>query len=271
MLRLVADPTYPADQRARSFDAWAHEYDRFRPGYPGELFEHIARRLHLPTSPSVADLGAGTGKAALAMARRGWSVIAVEPGGPMLEVLRARAEGEGLMVDTREARAEATGLADASVDLVTAAQAYHWFEKPTVVEEMARIVRPGGGVAVFWNVRDDDRSSFLAAYTDLLATRVPESRIERNVPRSRSKAKEELGAGGWFEVDERVEVRHDMAMGAGDFLGLAFTASYVRALDGPEQEQFRAELSELVAAHATGGRLVVPYQVDLYVGERVVR
>ena len=88
-------------RRARSFDAWALDYDTYRPTYPQALFDHIAARLELPVDARVADLGAGTGKAARQMARRGWHVIAIEPGEAMLDVLRARAEHEGLAIDAR--------------------------------------------------------------------------------------------------------------------------------------------------------------------------
>lgn len=63
--------------RGRSFDAWADEYDRYRPTYPDALFALIARELRLPAEPRVADLGAGTGRASIAMAARGWRVTAV--------------------------------------------------------------------------------------------------------------------------------------------------------------------------------------------------
>src|SRR6187455_83731 len=99
-------------QRSRSFDAWALEYDRYRPTYPQALFDHVVARLELPDDVRVADLGAGTGKAARQMARRGWRVTAVEPGGAMLDVARARADVEGLAIKMRLAPAEETGLPD---------------------------------------------------------------------------------------------------------------------------------------------------------------
>src|SRR5437867_3219476 len=111
--------------RARSFDGWANDYDQYRPGYPDELFDTIQSRLDLPGRPLVVDLGAGTGRASLAMAAMGWRVTAVEPGKPMLDVLRARATDEGLLISTVQANAEATGLDPASADVVTAAQAFH--------------------------------------------------------------------------------------------------------------------------------------------------
>ncbi len=261
--------TQQMEQRSRSFDAWASEYERYRPGYPDALFEHIAQRLELPELAQVADLGAGTGKAARAMARRGWRVTAVEPGGPMLDELRAQAAREGLVLEARVGSAEATGLADASVDLATAAQSFHWFDKEAAVPEMARIVRPGGGAAVFWNSRADDRSAFLAACTELLARYVPEEHLDRQRPTEIFDTRGQLAAGGRFDVDDSVQVSHVIEMRVTDFIGLAFTASYVRMFaTGSAVQALRSDLQALLAEHARDGLISVPYDLDLYVARR---
>ena len=259
-------------QRSRSFDAWALDYDRYRPTYPQSLFDHVAARLELPPDARVADLGAGTGKAARQMARRGWHVIAVDPGEGMLDVLRARAEQDGLAIDARLASAEETGLPDASVDLVTAGQAFHWFDKALAVPEMARIVKPGRGVAVFWNSRADDRSEFLSAYTNLIARYVPEGHVDRRVPGRESTAPAELAEGGYFEVDDRVELRHERKMSADAFVGYAFTASQTRLfVDAAARDRLEADMRALVRAHFGEGDVAVPYDCDLYVGQRTVK
>ena len=257
-------------RRARSFDAWALDYDTYRPTYPQALFDHIAARLDLPVDARVADLGAGTGKAARQMARRGWHVIAIEPGEAMLDVLRARAEHEGLAIDARLASAEDTGLPDASVDLVTAAQAFHWFDKARAVPEMARIVRPGGGAAVFWNGRADDRSQFLAAYTDVIARYVPEEHVDRHVPGRESTAPAELAQGGYFEVDDRVELQHERRMSADAFVGYAFTASQTRLfVDADARDRLAADIRQLIRTHFGDGDVVVPYDAEVFVGRRL--
>ena len=254
----------------RSFDAWADDYDRYRPGYPGELFATIARALDLPSRAEVADLGAGTGRATLAMARRGWRVTAIEPGGPMLAALERAARAERLTVATRSATAEETGLADASVDLATAAQAYHWFDRPRALAEMGRIVRPGGGIALFWNVRDDETSRFLAAYSELLERYVPGyepgARAMRETP---VETRREIEASGLFEVDDRVHLEHSMTMHAEHFIGVAFTSSYVRVqLDDERQERFRDELAALIRDHHGDRSFSVPYRIDLWIARR---
>ena len=256
-------------RRSRSFEAWALEYDRYRPSYPDGLFDQIATRLSLPTVPVVADLGAGTGKAALAMARRGSQVIAVEPGEGMLDVLRARASTEGLNVDTRLSSAEDTGLPEASVDLVTVAQAFHWFDKARAVREMARIVRPGGGVAIFWNARADDRSPFLAGHMAVLGKYVPEDHIDHRAKDDESSTQTDLSEGGFFDVDPRLILRHEVAMTVDDFVHYAFTASYVRLFVEPDdQDRLRAELLEQAREYAVDGKVTVELDVDVYVGRR---
>lgn len=254
-------------QQAPSFDAWAGEYDRYRPGYPDALFDAIAERLSLPDRAVVADLGAGTGRASLAMARRGWGATAVERGRGMLDVLRARATDEGLVVATVRADAEATGLDPGSVDLATAAQAFHWFDRPRAVEEMARIVRPGGGIALFWNVRDVDGSPLLGEYDELLGRAGVRRDRHRAGPDPTTAAA--VRAADGFAEPEVFQVRHVERMRPGEFIGLAFTASYVQALDEATGTRFGDELAALVDRHSTeGATLEVPYIVDCWTAGR---
>jgi SAM-dependent methyltransferase len=261
-------------ERGRSFDAWADEYDRYRPSYPDELFATIQSRLQLPEPPHVADLGAGTGRASLAMAALGWRVTAIEPGRPMLEQLRGRASEDGLVVATVQASAEETGLDPASVDLATAGQAFHWFDKERAVAEMARIVRPGGGVALFWNVRDEEASPFVADYHALLEARFGDADTGRYLQAGRPSGQEATRRAfqglASFNPLEKIELRHQLTMSAEEFTGMAFTASYIRALSDDEQVRFRADLAALLAkhGHAPLQPFNVPYRVDLWITRR---
>ena len=253
--------------RARSFDAWAPEYDRYRPGYPDALFDQIAGELLLPAVPLVVDLGAGTGRATRAMAGRGWRVTAVEPGKPMLDVLRARATDDGLLVATVQASAEETGLDPSSVDLATAAQAFHWFDQARALTEMSRIVRPGGGIALFWNVRDADASPLLAGYNALLKAHGVENDIFEPGPDQR--VRDAIAHSGGFAEPRFTQVRHEIDMSAEAFIGLAFTASYVRAMEPAGLTSFRTGLEALVARLAPPQRgFAVPYVVDCWIARR---
>src|SRR5829696_328171 len=133
--------------RARSFDAAAPAYERGRPGWPAEAVEISARRLGLDRGAAVVDLAAGTGKLTRQLAGRFASVTAVEPLDGMRAVLVAQVPAARALAGT----AEALPLEDASVDAVFVAEAFHWFEPVRAVAEMARVLRPAGGVAVLYN------------------------------------------------------------------------------------------------------------------------
>ena len=146
--------------RARAFDAAAGAYEAARPGWPAEAVEIAARRLGLERDASVLDLAAGTGKLTRRLAGRFASVTAVEP----LAGMRAVLEDAIPFVRALAGTAEAIPLPDDSVDAVFVAEAFHWFDAQLAVAEMARVLRPGGGVAVLYNRRDwaSDRGGWQA-------------------------------------------------------------------------------------------------------------
>ena len=132
---------------ATSFGTAAGEYDRARPGYPAE-----AVRWLLPDGPrQVADVGAGTGKLTAVLQAAGHDVVAIDPDRQMLDALSARYPGIPALTGT----GESLPLADASVDAVTFGQAWHWVDPPAASLEVARVLRPGGVLGLFWNLRDE--------------------------------------------------------------------------------------------------------------------
>jgi ubiquinone/menaquinone biosynthesis C-methylase UbiE len=132
---------------AHSFGGVAEAYERGRPTYPVE-----AVRWMLGEEPlTVLELGAGTGKLTRVVTQLGHDVHATDPDPAMLEVLEREVPG----VRTAEASAEEIPLADASVDAVIAAQAFHWFDLDRALPEIARVLRPGGRVCLVWNYRNE--------------------------------------------------------------------------------------------------------------------
>ena len=140
------------------FYGLAETYERYRPGYPTQAVATILAGL--PAPADVADIGAGTGISTRALVAAGARAIAVEPNADM------RALAVALGSDARDGTAQATGLAAASVDAVTAFQAFHWFAKPDTLAEFSRILRRPGRLALVWNERSRD-DAFTAAFRDL--------------------------------------------------------------------------------------------------------
>lgn len=135
---------------AQAFDQVADAYENGRPSYPTEAVAHLTRLFNISSSSTVVDLAAGTGKFTQILVSTGARIIAVEP----LEGMRARLEAHNLGVEIVSGSAEAIPLADAAVDLVTIAQAFHWFANESALAEIHRVLRPGGGLALIWNRRD---------------------------------------------------------------------------------------------------------------------
>lgn len=258
----------PVWVRARAFDAWAAEYERYRPGYPAALFDLIAARLDLPKNATVVDLGAGTGKVARAAAARGWVVTAVEPGEPMLEVLRERAAAEGVEIRVARASAEETGLPTAAFDAALAGEAYHWFDAGSALAEMGRIVRPGGGIAFFWNV-GDERSPLVADERRLVAEfGIDGSDVRR--PGPLPETRDAVRAAGAFDEPEFVQVPHVVTMSGADYLGLAFTKSHLRTAPAELQARYRGAFTEMLERNGVGptDTVEVSYIVDCWIATR---
>jgi ubiquinone/menaquinone biosynthesis C-methylase UbiE len=137
------------DRYRLSFGSVADAYERARPLYALEALEWLRDRLPLRR---VVDVGAGTGKLTRQLAALGADVVAVEPDDAMRAVF-ARVLPE---IEVHAGSAEALPLADASVDVATAAQAFHWFDLERALPELHRVIRPGGGIAVVWNEWNDE-------------------------------------------------------------------------------------------------------------------
>lgn len=136
---------------ADGFGQGATTYARGRPGFPPEALDWLRQELGLGPGRRVVELGAGTGKFTRLLTQTGADVLAVDPVAPMLEQLSAEQPG----VKTLLASAQDLPLDDASVDAVICAQSFHWFATPAALNEILRVLKPGGVLGLIWNVRDE--------------------------------------------------------------------------------------------------------------------
>lgn len=131
---------------AKSFEQIGADYDRYRPGFPPAA----AELLDPGNVDAILDLGAGTGKFTELLTDRAAHVIAVEPSEAMLSILRTKLP----RVETLLGTAESIPIADAAVDVVSVAQAFHWFDRAAACAEIARVLKPGGVLGLLWNHSD---------------------------------------------------------------------------------------------------------------------
>ncbi|MBZ5628980.1 MAG: class I SAM-dependent methyltransferase [Acidobacteriia bacterium] len=143
------------------------DYARYRPGYPPQVLDTLRRECGLTAQSLIADVGCGTGILSQLFCEAGNWVYGVEPNASMLQAARESLRGYPKFTAVH-APAEATTLPIAAVDLVTAAQAFHWFDAKETRREFARILKPGGWVVLLWNERRMGATPFMVAYEHLL-------------------------------------------------------------------------------------------------------
>ena len=236
-------------------------YVASRPAYPDVLFDQLAQLGVLPPNASVADIGAGTGLLTRSLLGRGHTVVAVEPNDQM----RAAADAS-LASQTRyrsvAGAAEATPLAPDSMDLVTAAQAFHWFDIVPARREMLRILRPHGQVALIWNDRVPG-DPMHAALDELFAEFGGEKRGALVSHEDRSQVPVFFGAAPTHLLD----LPNEQGLARDGLASLVFSRSYMPAADSAAGHAVRRRVDEIFTRHAAGGeRVVVRYRCVAHIG-----
>jgi SAM-dependent methyltransferase len=243
------------------FSDRVEDYVRWRPGYPLQVVAALRADLGLVPEHVIADVGSGTGILSRLFVDNGNVVYGVEPNRAMAAVAEADLAPSGRFRSV-EGRAEATGLDEASVDLVTAGQAFHWFSVPDARREFRRILRPAGGVALVWNLRRLDSTPFLRDYEAFLHRWSTDYREVSAGYASEEALRALFGPAGWREHTFDSSQPFDL----GGLRGRLLSSSYTPKAGDPRREPMLAALAELFAAHETNGRVAFDYDTRLFTG-----
>ena len=229
----------PRLDRARSFGKVAEAYELGRPGYPDEAVRWLAG-----TEPrQVVDVGAGTGKLTRQLVALGHDVTAVEPSAEMLHILSEAVPGARAL----RAGAESMPLPDESVDIVMSAQAFHWFDQPVALAEIARVLRPGGRLGLVWNMRDDSEG-WMQRLSELIG-----SEVDLDLGPA-------IAESGRYGPVEQATFPMTQRIDRGALLATVLSRSAVAILEREEQDAILAAVGRLHDEVATpGGDLVMPY------------
>lgn len=251
----------PSSHSTQRFSDRVENYVRFRPSYPPGVIETLRKQAGLNSRAEVADIGSGTGIFAALLLPHAARVFGVEPNAAMRAAGESFLGGDARFISVA-GTAETTGLPDASVDLVTAAQAFHWFDVPACRREFARILRPGGGVALIWNERLVDATPFLADYETLLRRHATDyARVNHaNVDAGAAAA---LFAQQGFTL---VEFPNEQSFDFEGLKGRVLSSSYAPNVGHPGHEPMLRDLEDLFRRHAEEGRVAFRYTTKLYHG-----
>ena len=249
---MIPDPTERFSNRVEN-------YVRFRPDYPPGVLDVLRARCGLTPETAVADVGSGTGIFTRQLLANGNPVYGIEPN----EKMRA-AGAEFLAAFPRfhsvDGTAEATTLPNGSAGLITAAQAFHWFDRGRTRAEFTRILAPGGWLALIWNDRRLDRTPFLRAYEALLHDFGPDYLAVRHQHLDLPQVRDFVGGA---EVTLTV-LEHRQLLDYDGLEGRLLSSSYAPEAGHPLHEPMLRRLREIFDQYQANGTVALDYDTQVY-------
>lgn len=239
------------------FSGKAEAYSKYRPSYPNSLIEWLYENT---TAENVVDIGAGTGIFTECLLKKPWHITAVEPNEDMLAYLNKLSSD----VEIVKASAESTGLTKNTYDLVTVAQAFHWFDKSLFKKECQRILKPNGKLAVIFNKRcqndfNRERNKVCMKYCDSYHSGHVHTGYE-DFDGERFLREE------YFETMDYLSVENQVIMSKERFIGDNLSRSYALKPNDEHYEMFVAELEEVFEKYCSNGVVHNKYITDCFLG-----
>jgi SAM-dependent methyltransferase len=240
------------------FDREAATYERARPSYPPECISWFAEHLDVGPGRRILDLAAGTGKFTRLLEALGADLLAAEPVAGMQAILHETSPGVPVLSCT----AEQLPFARGSLDAITIAQAFHWFDAPVALAEAARALRDGGRLGLVWNARDRNQPHIDALWSIM-------DRVEKKAPWRQHEEWREAAftETTYFGPMHEATFHHVQRMTVDEVVDRFRSVSHVAILDDDAREAVLDEVRATLAAHPdTAGRdqIDIPYRVDAY-------
>ncbi len=247
----------------QGFGREAETYERVRPSYPADAVAWLAGNLEIGPGRTVLDVAAGTGKFTRLLVPFGAMIFAAEPVEGMRQSFVTAVPGVPIVA----AVAESLPITGGSVDAITVAQAFHWFDADRAFQEFGRVLRPDGRVGLIWNARD--RSSDWVNEVWSIMDRVEKRAPWRDHENWRDSA---LGERSGFGPIHTATFRHEQLIAPEGVVERIASVSHVAVLPPVEHQRVLNEVRAVLTNHSeTQGRAVlsIPYRVDAYWCERL--
>lgn len=244
------------------FTGKAEIYSKYRPGYPKKYIDYLISYNNLTSEKTVADIGSGTGIFTRELLQKNLKVIAVEPNEDMRNIAVESLKNYPKYTQL-STTAENTGIADNSIDLVTATQAFHWFDMPKFKVECKRILKPDCNVALVWNSRDFT-SPLVNENAEICKKFCPDFKgfsggMEEN---------HEIY--GQFFKDGKYETKfftNDMELDLDSFIGRNLSASYALTKADANYDEFIEAIINLFEKYKKGGKIEFRNITRSYIGK----
>jgi SAM-dependent methyltransferase len=251
----------------RRFSDRVEDYVRYRPGYPEAVIGLLRERVGLSQAAAVADVGSGTGIFTRMLLAAGATVFAVEPNDAMRAAAEAESSGRRGFRSVKGS-AEATGLADGAVALVTCAQAFHWFEPAAARREFMRILVPGGWCALIWNTAIVDASEFAGGYERIKEEFGTDFRhVRREYIETSGRFDAFYGPGNW----EKREFANLQSLDYRGLKGRLLSSSYAPKEGHPRHAAMIAALGSLFDRCQKDGAVRMDYRTEVFLGRLALR
>ena len=244
-----------------NFTDKADIYAKYRPSYPNEYIEYLFSANQLSEDRVVADIGSGTGIFSRQLLERGLNVIGVEPNDDMRKTAEQSLKPYSRFKSIKAA-AEDTTLNGKSVDLITVAQAFHWFDKKAFKIECQRILKQKANVALVWNMRDLT-SSIMKENAEICQKTCPNFKGFSGGMAETPEVFNSFFKDGKYEFKK---YQNDLQFDYKGFLGRNLSASYAPKKNDEDYELFVFLLSELFEKYSKNGKMVLPNITRSYLG-----
>lgn len=258
------------------FNEVATLYDEVRPGYPPAIIDAAIAGATLPSGGSILEIGCGTGQITVPFAKRGYTILALEPG-DALAALAARNCRTFAEVEIVQSSFEAWPEQERAFDMVLSAQAFHWIAPDLGCAKAARVLQPGGAIALVWNLDESQRTPFWQATKPIYDAYFRPPQGETSVPslgqvagslgqRAQHVYREALRRCDAFENLQEVRHAWEKTYRGTDYLKLLHTYSDHRTLPEPDKTQFFGAIEEVIERF--GGTVHRQYETLLILARR---
>ncbi|HET6267905.1 MAG TPA: class I SAM-dependent methyltransferase [Acidobacteriota bacterium] len=235
-------------------------YAQTRPGYPPELLDFFRNELGLTLDSVIADIGSGTGILTEMFLRNTNKVYGVEPNDAMRSFAEESLSRYPNFISI-QGTAEQTNLPEGQIDLIVAAQAFHWFDRPKTRVEFQRTLVPHGWVVLVWNTRKTDTTPFLRAYEDLIVRFGTDYKAINHSNITDSDLRE-----FYQSPFQRKDFDNFQTLDFEGVKGRLLSSSYMPMQDHPNYSAMLSELERIFKRYCATGNATIEYDTEVYYG-----